>query len=39
LAKPVLRAKFDGKPVILSMRKSAECRDFDASIVLPEWEK
>ena len=39
LAKPLTRAAFDGKLVSLPMRKAAECPDFDAFLVLPEWEK
>jgi hypothetical protein len=38
LAKPLIRAKFDGKPVSLPMRKAPECPDFDAFLVLPEWQ-
>ena len=38
LAKPLVRAKYDGKPVSLPMRKAPECPDFDAFLVLPEWE-
>jgi hypothetical protein len=38
LAKPLIRSKFDGRPVSLPMRKAPECPDFDAFLVLQEWE-
>jgi len=38
LAKPLVRARFDGKSVSLPLRKAPECPDFDAFLVLPDWE-
>jgi len=38
MATPVARTVFDGKSVGLPMRKAPECPEFDAFLVLPEWE-